>query len=335
VPDLRLSGLAVEYERGGYLVRPIDGLDLHIADGQLVLLLGASGCGKTTLLSVMATLLTPARGTVHLGDTDVTALRAGERTRYRRHCVGVVFQAFNLIPSLTAVENVAMPLWAAGTSGATGRRRARALLEELGLGDRLRHRPGSLSGGQQQRVAVARALVGDPPLLLADEPTAHLDEEQVGGVIRILRRTAQPGRIVVVATHDERLVPVADRVVELSPRRRPPDRPPERSTLAAGEVLFTEGQPGEVAYVVEDGEVELVRQRADGGEDLMVRLGPGQYFGELAPLLGMPRRATARAASPATVLAYTPSGLRHAMAAGSPGADPEGRVAPGAPPPDV
>ncbi len=129
-----------------------------------------------------------------------------------------MFQAFNLIPSLTARENVQIALQSAKVPRRDARARAEAVLGEVGLEDRMHHRPGDLSGGQQQRVAIARALALDPPLLLADEPTAHLDYIQVDGVLRLLRDLASPGRIVIVATHDDRLLPLADRVVELTPR---------------------------------------------------------------------------------------------------------------------
>jgi putative ABC transport system ATP-binding protein len=316
VTTLRLADLTIEYARGGYRVRPIDGLDLQVDDGELVLLLGASGSGKTTLLSAMATLLTPAAGTIRLDDIDVTALSGQARTDYRRSTVGIVFQAFNLLSSLTALENVAMPLWSAGVPGRAARDRSRELLTELGLEDRLRHRPSDLSGGQQQRVAIARALAPEPRLLLADEPTAHLDEEQVGAVLQILRRTAAPGRIVVVATHDERMLPIADRIVELSPVARPAARPEESIELAAGQVLFSEGEVGDVAYVVERGEIELTRVRADGTEEVVHRAGPGHYFGELAPLLRLRRSATARAVVPSVVTSHTPRDLRHGLAQG-------------------
>ncbi|MBV8961455.1 MAG: ABC transporter ATP-binding protein, partial [Actinobacteria bacterium] len=215
--DLTIKDLTVEYVSGGYAVRPLDAFDLHVGSGELVLLLGASGCGKTTLLSALAGILRPTAGAIQVGDTDVMGLRGRALTDYRRHTVGVVFQAFNLVPSLTAMENVAAPLWADGWSGGRAARRARELLDQVDLTDQADKRPGDMSGGQQQRVAIARALAHDPPLVLADEPTAHLDYIQVEGVLKLLRTLAGPDRAVIVATHDERLLPLADRIVELTP----------------------------------------------------------------------------------------------------------------------
>jgi putative ABC transport system ATP-binding protein len=303
--DLAVSGLTVEYSSGGYAARPVDNFDLDVPSGQLVLLRGASGCGKTTVLSVLAGILTPAVGTVRFGDVDVTRLKGQGLTEYRRHTVGVVFQAFNLVPSLSASENVQAPLRAARVRGATAKRRAEELLEQVGLSDRMQHRPGDLSGGQQQRVAIARALAHDAPLILADEPTAHLDYIQVEGVLRLLRSLAGPGRIVVVATHDERLSPLADRVVAMTPMAGGEERPPETLSLAPGQVVFEQGDAGDRVYVVEDGEVAIVRQLTGGGEEILSKLGPGAYFGELAPLFGLRRSATARATAPTTLTAYT------------------------------
>jgi putative ABC transport system ATP-binding protein len=308
--DLRIRDLRIEYSSGGYVVCPIEALDLDVQSGQLVLLLGASGCGKTTLLSALAAILKPARGSIRFGDVEVTELAGDALTQYRRHRVGIVFQAFNLVPSLTALENVAAPLWAAGATGREARRRSGELLERVGLSDRVRHRPGDLSGGQQQRVAIARALAHEPSLLLADEPTAHLDYVQVEGVLRLLREVASPGRVVVVATHDERMMPLADRVVELSPRVDRESRAPERRELEAGEVLFAQGAPGDLVYVVEDGEIDLVRELAGGGEEFVARVTSGGYFGELAPLFGLRRSATARARVPTVVTGYTPRDFR-------------------------
>ena len=204
---LSVEDLTIEYSSGGYTVRPIEHFNLEARAGELVLLLGASGCGKTTLLSVLAGILSPTAGSVLVGSTQVVGLSGSARTEYRRHQVGIVFQAFNLLPSLSAAENVQIPLRGAGVSARAAKERALTLLNDVGLSDRVEHRPGDLSGGQQQRVAIARALAHNPPVVLADEPTAHLDYLQVDGVIRLLRTLADSGRLIVIANHDDRLVP--------------------------------------------------------------------------------------------------------------------------------
>ena len=309
--ELAIKDLTVEFSSGGYAIRPLDGFDLDVPSGELVLLLGASGCGKTTLLSVLAAILTPTSGSARIGDTDITALRGRALTEYRRHGVGVVFQAFNLVPSLSALENVQVPLRGAGTKGRRARERAAELLDRVGLADRSHHKPSDLSGGQQQRVAIARALVHDPPLLLADEPTAHLDYIQVEGVIRLLRELAAPGRLVVVATHDERMVPLADRVVEMTSRALAGSRPPETVVLEPGEVLFKQGDEGDLIYVVERGELEIWRERVDREPELVGMATAGQYVGELAPLFGLRRSATVRAGVEQTaVTGYTARDFR-------------------------
>jgi putative ABC transport system ATP-binding protein len=314
--DVDIRDLTIEYASGGYVVRPINHLDLQVASGQLALLLGASGSGKTTVLSALAAILRPAAGMIRVGDVEVTGLRGAALTEYRRHQVGVVFQTFNLLGSLTARDNVQAPLWAAGMPAGQARTRAEELLDRVGLSDRLGHRPGDLSGGQQQRVAIARALAHDPPLLLADEPTAHLDYIQVEGVLRLLRELAEPGRIVVVATHDERLLPLADRIVHLSPAATADSRPPERLEYQPGQVVFEQGARSDLVYVIEDGQIEVVRQRADGTEELLALLGPGRYFGELGPLFGLQRSATARAVDRAVLTGYTPRDFRELVGSG-------------------
>lgn len=310
---LECRELVVEYSGGGYVVRPIDGLSMEVASGELALLLGASGCGKTTLLSILAAILRPQRGSVRLNGREVTRLSGGALTEYRRHSVGVVFQAFNLLPSLTAAENVQVPLRAAGVSSRRARRRAEELLAQVGLARRGLHRPGELSGGEQQRVATARALALDPPLLLADEPTAHLDYIQIEGVLRLLREIADAGRMVVVATHDERMMPLADRTIELSPRHLEgvPSRGEVR--LAAGEILFRQGDLSDLVYVVDQGDVELVRVLADGGEEILARHGQGEYFGELGPMFRLRRSATARAIGPCRVSGLQVSDFRRSL----------------------
>jgi putative ABC transport system ATP-binding protein len=312
--DLDVRNLTVEYTSGAYVVRALDDLSFFAQSGELVLLLGPSGSGKTTLLSCLAAILRPARGEIVFGDTTVTGLSGRALTDYRRNTVGIVFQSFNLVPSLTAVENVDSPLRAGGMKGKQARARARDLVELVGLTDRADHRPGDLSGGQQQRVAIARALGFDPPLLLADEPTAHLDYTQVEVVLRVLRGLAQPGRVVLVSTHDERIVPLADRVIELTPELKQ-ERRRKKQTLAAGEVLFEERSRGALIYVVNEGEIEVVKQRSDGGEEILATYGPKEYFGELGPLLGFARAATARARRASVVTGYTVPEFRKVVGA--------------------
>jgi putative ABC transport system ATP-binding protein len=288
--------LTVEYVVGGYRVRPFEELELGVDAGEIALLLGSSGCGKTTLLSVLAGLLTPLEGTVRVAGVEVTSLGRRPLAEYRRRTVGIVFQAYNLVAGLTAVENVELPLLGSAVAPRSARERACALLERVGLSDRLDHRPGQLSGGQQQRVAIARALALEPPVLLADEPTAHLDYTQVEAVLRLLRELAGEGKTVMIATHDERLMPLGTQTIELSPQPVTQPLEPVVVELAAGEVLFRQGDTGERAYLVEEGEIEIVKTLADGSDEIVSRIGAGGNFGELAPMFGLRRSATARAA---------------------------------------
>lgn len=311
--DLRIKDLVVEYASGGYAVRPINGLNLDVAAGSLVILLGPSGCGKTTLLSCLGGILRPKSGAIKFGGVDVTTLDGRALAKYRRDDVGIVFQAFNLVPSLTALENVMVPLRAGGMSRAASRRRAEELLARVNLAERMKHRPGDLSGGQQQRVAVARAIALEPPLILADEPTAHLDFIQVEEVLRLIRSLASGERVVVVATHDSRILPMADHVIEMVPTLASANRPPETVHLKAGEVLFEQCTMGELIYVVSDGEFDIVRELADGGEELAKVAGVGDYFGEIGVLFNLPRSATVRARTDATAVGYTAQAFRERL----------------------
>ncbi len=311
--DLRIKDLVVEYSSGGEAFRVIDGLDLEVAAGSLTIVLGPSGCGKTTLLSCIGGILSPTSGSIQVDDIDVTALDRRRLTIYRRSTVGIVFQSFNLVPSLTAVENVAVPLWAAGWSRRAARARAEELLTRAGLSDRMTHRPDDLSGGERERVAVARSIALDPPLILADEPTAHLDYARAEGVLRLLRELASGERIVVVATHDTRILPFADRVVRLLPDAAAIDSRPETVSLASGSVLFEQGSMDDLIYVVDDGELEVVRATADGVEELVKVAGPGEYVGELGPLFRMARSATVRARTAAVVTGYTVEAFRRLL----------------------
>ena len=307
---LRTQELVVEYSSGDNAIRPVDGLDLELDAGSLTILLGPSGCGKTTLLSCLGGLLTPTSGRITVGGVDVTALNRRAMTQYRRRGVGIVFQAFNLVPSLTALENVMVPLRAAGFARGAARARAEKLLRRVGLQDRMTHRPGDLSGGQQQRVAVARAIALDPPLILADEPTAHLDYLQVEEMLKLIRSLATGNRMVVVATHDPRLLPLADRVVEMVPTTTLVNRAHETIQLKAGTVLFEQGALSDLIYTVSEGEVELVR-----GRELLRVAAAGDYFGEIGPLFGLPRSATVRARTDAVVMGHSVPAFRQRIGA--------------------
>jgi putative ABC transport system ATP-binding protein len=322
---LQIQNLVVEYSSGGNALRPIDGLNLELNPGSLTILLGPSGCGKTTLLSCLGGLLTPTSGRITVGDVDVTALDRRAMTQYRRHNVGIVFQAFNLVPSLTALENVLVPLRAAGVSRGAARARAEELLTRVGLQDRMTHRPGDLSGGQQQRVAVARAIALDAPLILADEPTAHLDYLQVEEMLRLIRSLATGDRMVVVATHDSRLLPLADRVIEMVPKTTLINRAHETIHLKAGSVLFNQGALADLIYVVSQGELELVRQRPDGGREVLRVAKAGDYFGEVGPLFGLPRSAAVRARTDAAVIGYSVPDFRQRLGAAAAHGSVEGR----------
>jgi putative ABC transport system ATP-binding protein len=304
--ELVVDDLVIEYTSGDYVLRPVDHLSFSVPSGSLALLLGPSGCGKSTLLSCLAGILTPTSGTISVGGQVTSGLSGAALTEYRRKTVGIVFQSFNLVPSLSATENVAAPLRAAGMSREATAKRVDDLLAQVSMTDRADHLPAKLSGGQQQRVAIARALAHEPPLVLADEPTAHLDYVQVEAVLRLIRSLAQPGRSVIVATHDERMLPLADIVIEMMPKFVEGSDKPEKQTLTAGQVLFEQGSLGGKIYVVDAGDIEILRRDEHGTESVVYVNKPGDHFGEMGPLFDLPRSATARAgAKGAKVTGYT------------------------------
>ena len=212
-----VDNLVVEYPSGTNVVRPLDGFSMRAAAGQLVAVVGSSGSGKTTLLSILSAMLPATSGSVVVAGTDVSALRGRELQAYRRKTVGIVFQGFNLLPSLNALENVAAPMLATGVKRRVALRQASEVLDDVGLGQRRGHKPRELSGGQQQLVAIARALVADPVVLLADEPTANLDRASADSVVGLLQRLRARNRTVIIATHDERVLPAVDVVVKMQP----------------------------------------------------------------------------------------------------------------------
>jgi putative ABC transport system ATP-binding protein len=195
-------------------------VDLQVAAGELVLIMGPSGSGKTTLLTIIGGLLRPTSGSIFISGTDITTLRDSDLAPIRRTTVGFIFQSFNLWETLSVEENIELTLNIAGVAGAEARTRARTLLEERGLGERLRFRARSLSGGEKQRVSIARALANEPRLVLADEPTANLDSKHGRDVMRLLHDISRRGdRAVIVVSHDQRIREVADRVLWLEDGR--------------------------------------------------------------------------------------------------------------------
>jgi putative ABC transport system ATP-binding protein len=212
---LTARGLSKVYGTGPGLVRALDDVDLTVRPGETVSVMGPSGCGKSTLLYLLGGLERPTAGEVCLAGERVDQLSQTRLARLRRHVIGFVFQAFHLVDELTAAENVELPALLAGVAPRTARRRAAELLELVGLGDRARHLPAQLSGGQKQRVAVARALVNEPMVVLADEPTGNLDTSATTDVLRLLARLRSAGQTLVIVTHDSRVAATADRLMSM------------------------------------------------------------------------------------------------------------------------
>ena len=209
-----LRDVVKTYRKGRASIRALDGIDLDVAERGMVAIVGPSGSGKSSLLHVIGAMDRPTSGNVIVAGQTVDALAEHELTRFRRQTVGFVFQSFNLIPNLTGLENVMLPMEFNGVPSDERRRQATALLERVELGARLTHGPRELSGGEQQRVAIARALANDPPLVLADEPTGNLDSK-TGEMIYALLKEIARDRTVIVVTHAEPLAQMADRVVHI------------------------------------------------------------------------------------------------------------------------
>ncbi|MGV8873412.1 MAG: ABC transporter ATP-binding protein [Rhodococcus sp. (in: high G+C Gram-positive bacteria)] len=225
---LELSGVVKEYPTGEQPVRALDGIDLTIEGGQFVSLVAPSGAGKSTLLHMLGALDTPTSGSIRFNDVEVTTLDDNAQSDFRRHQVGFVFQFFNLLPTMSAWENVAVPKLLDGTPIKKARSDAMRLLDMVGLSQRSEHRPAQLSGGQIQRIAIARALMMDPALLIADEPTGNLDSKTSHNVLEILADVAHASegrRAVVMATHDLEAARSTDRIVSMIDGRVETDTP--------------------------------------------------------------------------------------------------------------
>jgi putative ABC transport system ATP-binding protein len=232
---VQATGLRKEYGRGAGLVRALDAVDLEVSRGETVAVMGPSGCGKSTLLHVLGGLDRPAAGELTVAGQRLDQLSERGLASLRSQEIGFVFQAFHLVDELTAQENVELPALLAGCSAGHARTRAAALLDQVGLADRARHRPATLSGGQRQRVAIARALANDPQLILADEPTGNLDSTAAFDVLGLLEDLHTRGLTLVIVTHDERIAATADRLISM------------RDGAFVDEARLTGGSPGRLS----------------------------------------------------------------------------------------
>ncbi|MGC9970713.1 MAG: ABC transporter ATP-binding protein [Bryobacteraceae bacterium] len=214
-PLIRLEGVTKVFYTDEMETHALDGIHLEILPGQYISIAGPSGCGKSTLLSILGLLDTPTDGRYVLNGKPVEGLKLSERARIRNREIGFIFQAFNLIGDLTVYENVELPLTYRGMPSSERKKRAQNALERVGMSHRMKHYPAQLSGGQQQRVAVARALVGDPLILLADEPTGNLDSKNGQAVMDLLRDLHRGGATICMVTHDPRYASYADRTIHL------------------------------------------------------------------------------------------------------------------------
>jgi putative ABC transport system ATP-binding protein len=236
--ELSVSDVVREYRLGGQQVRALDGVTLTVRGGEFVSVVGPSGAGKSTLLHLLGALDTPTSGSIRFGDNEIARLTESQQSEFRRHQVGFIFQFFNLLPTMSAWENVAVPKLLDGVPLRRTKPDAVALLDMVGLGKRAEHRPAELSGGEMQRVAVARALMMDPPLILADEPTGNLDTKTGEAILTLLSELAHTGggtRAVVMVTHNLEAAHTTDRVIVMQDGRLQSDRLTAATTERDGE----------------------------------------------------------------------------------------------------
>ena len=233
---IRLEHVAKRYTMGEVVVTALEDVSLDVDKGEFLVVLGPSGSGKTTLLNIIGALDEPTSGAVHINGGDVALGSVGDRFRFRRETVSFIFQAFNLFPSLTALENVQFVLDMANVKNSAGS--AREVLASVGLGERVNHFPHELSGGEQQRVAIARALATGNPILLADEPTGELDFKTGIQILDLLEHQAREGKTVLVVTHNREISRIADRVVELSSGHIISDGPPRTGKASIADLQW-------------------------------------------------------------------------------------------------
>ncbi|HEV2952477.1 MAG TPA: ABC transporter ATP-binding protein [Candidatus Dormibacteraeota bacterium] len=216
MPSIEVRNLHKSFGKGDRLVKAVDGISLDIEAGEFVAVVGRSGSGKTTTLDCLGLLLTPSEGKITIGGVDTSTLSDSKRAQFRGEEIGFIFQGFNLLPSLSAIDNVLLPLRYTGGDKKAARRRADDLMEQIGMSPRRHHRPSELSGGEQQRVAIARALINEPALVLGDEPTGEVDSETSESLMGLMRKmNREKGVTFVIVTHDLDLAGQTDRIVRL------------------------------------------------------------------------------------------------------------------------
>ena len=217
MPDkiIEIKGLKREFAVGSEIVKALKGVDVSVMKNEYLAMMGPSGSGKSTLMNLLGCLDTPTAGAYNLNGTDVSSLKDDDLAEIRNKEIGFIFQTFNLLPRLTALENVSLPLVYAGYNSEDRKIKAQDVLEKVGLGDRMDHRPNQLSGGQRQRVAVARALVNDPSIILADEPTGNLDSKTSLDIMHLFEEIHKMGNTLIVVTHEEEIASYAHRILRL------------------------------------------------------------------------------------------------------------------------
>lgn len=289
-------------------------IDLQIDHGEFVAVIGKSGSGKSTLVNMITGIDRPTSGVVLVGDTSVGTLSEGKLAQWRGRTIGVIFQFFQLLPTLTVVENVMLPMdFCHMYSGRERRERAMHLLEQVDVAEHAHKLPSAVSGGQQQRVAIARALANDPPILAADEPTGNLDSKTAESVFRLFEELVDRGKTILMVTHDRDLARRATRTVMLSDGEIIEEylvqtfpllteeqlvratRNLERESYAPGSIILQEGGSPDRFYIVTGGQIEVLVEAPDGDRMVVARMGRGQYFGEIELLRGGANLATIRA----------------------------------------
>lgn len=313
---VRLKHIQKSYRVPAGEVSILHDINFELKAGEFVGIIGKSGSGKSTLLNMITGIDRPSAGEVWIGDTAIHKRSEGQMAVWRGHNLGIIFQFFQLLPMLSLIENVMLPMDFAGRYTAAERpKRANHLLELVGLAEHAHKLPSALSGGQQQRVAIARALANDPPLLVADEPTGNLDSKTAESVFALFQDLVREGKTVIMVTHDGSLARRASRTILLADgeivneyvARALPTLSMDQliyatrrlsvQTFEPGATIFSEGRTGDQFYIVTQGKVEIALQRPRASDVVVAELGPGQYFGEIELMRGGPWAATARAAA--------------------------------------